>query len=54
MYFCIVAFFTAWLTFYTMVKSKRLSDFIDANSDDKQTWRGKLAALAKVWRPGSD
>jgi len=54
LYFGIVAFFTVWLTFYTMVKSKRLSDFIDAISDDKQTWRGKLKALANVWRAGSD
>ena len=45
---------TTWLTAYTMVKSQRLSDFIDALSDDRLTLRGKLAALARVWRPASD
>ncbi len=54
LFFTIVGVLTTWLTFYTLVKSRRLSDFIDALSDDKQTWRGKLAALARVWRPGSD
>ncbi|HEX7866999.1 MAG TPA: hypothetical protein VF555_18745 [Variovorax sp.] len=45
---------TTWLTIYTMVKSQRLSDFIDALSNDRLGFRGKLAALAKVWRPGAD
>jgi len=46
--------FTTWLTVYTMVKSKRLSDFIDALSDERYTFRTKMRVLAKVWRPGSD
>jgi hypothetical protein len=46
--------FTTWLTVYTMVKSKRLSDFIDALSDERHTFRTKLGVLARVWRPGSD
>lgn len=50
----VVGALTTWLTFYTLIKSRRLSDFIDALSDDRQTWRGKLAALSRVWRPGSD
>jgi hypothetical protein len=45
---------TTWLTVYTMVKSQRLSDFIDALSNDRLTFKGKLAALLRVWRPGSD
>ena len=49
-----VCAFTTWLTFYTLIKSQRLSDFIDALSDRRQTWRGKLATLARVWRAGSD
>ena len=49
-----VAAFTTWLTIYTMVKSQRLSDFIDALSNDRLGFRGKMAALARVWRPGSD
>ncbi len=54
LFFVVIGTLTTWLTFYTLVKSRRLSDFIDALSNDKQTWRGKLAALARVWRPGSD
>ncbi len=45
---------TTWLTVYTMVKSRRLSDFIDALSDERHSFRTKLGVLAKVWRPGSD
>jgi hypothetical protein len=37
------------LTFYTIAKSKRLSDFLDALSDERLTVRQKLAALAAVW-----
>ena len=53
-FFGVIAVLTTWLTFYTLIKSRRLSDFIDALSDDKQTWRGRLGVLARVWRPGSD
>ncbi len=44
------------LTFYTMVKSKRLSDFLDALSDERLTVGKKFAALLDVWRkaPGYD
>jgi hypothetical protein len=54
LWFGIVFGFTTWLTVYTMVKSKRLSDFIDALSDERHTLRDKLGVLARVWRPGSD
>ena len=53
-WFSVVSVATTWLTIYTMVKSQRLSDFIDALSDHRLSLRGKLAALARVWRPGSD
>jgi len=53
-WFAVVGAFTTWLTFYTLIKSQRLSDFIDALSDRRQGWRGKLASLARVWRAGSD
>jgi hypothetical protein len=46
--------FTTWLTVYTMIKSKRLSDFIDALSDERHTFRTKMGVLARVWRAGSD
>jgi hypothetical protein len=54
LWFGVVFGFTTWLTVYTMVKSKRLSDFIDALSDERHTLRDKLGVLARVWRPGSD
>lgn len=44
------------LTFYTITKSKRLSDFLDALSDERLPTQAKLAALAAVWkhrRPGA-
>ena len=53
-WFGVIGVLITWLTFYTLIKSRRLSDFIDALSDDKQTWRGRLGVLARVWRPGSD
>ena len=53
-WFIAVVALTTWLTFYTLVKSRRLSDFIDALSDDRQTWRGRLAVLARIWKRGSD
>lgn len=53
-WFGLVFVLTTWLTVYTMIKSKRLSDFIDALSDERHTFRSKLGVLARVWRPGSD
>lgn len=41
---------TLGLTFYTITKSKRLADFLDALSDERASVRDKLGALAAVWR----
>jgi len=38
------------LTFCTIVKSKRLSDFLEALSDERMPARGKVASLADVWK----
>ncbi|HEY8242596.1 MAG TPA: hypothetical protein VII68_03985 [Casimicrobiaceae bacterium] len=38
------------LTFYTIVKSKRLSDFLEALSDERMPARGKVASFADVWK----
>jgi hypothetical protein len=38
------------VTFYTIMKSKRLSDFLDALSDERFPMRAKLDALLDVWR----
>ena len=54
LWFGVVFSATTWLTLYTIVKSRRLSDFLDALSNDRLGLRSKLAALARVWRPGSD
>ena len=45
---------TAALTIYTIVKSKRLSDFLDVVSDERVSGWNKLRALAAVWRRGGD
>ena len=41
---------TVWLTLYTIVKSKRLSDFLEVLSEERVHWRVKLAAFFAVWR----
>jgi hypothetical protein len=41
---------TLALTVYTMAKSKRLSDFLDALSDERLTPWAKLKSLGGVWR----
>jgi hypothetical protein len=48
--FGIVFVATAALTIYTMVKSKRLSDFLDALSDERLGPWAKVRAFAGVWR----
>lgn len=42
------------LTIYTMVKSKRLSDFLDAVSDERLSAWNKFKAFTAVWRPGRE
>jgi hypothetical protein len=39
-----------WLLFYTLAKSKRLADFLDAISDERLPSRAKLDSLLDVWR----
>lgn len=48
-YFAVVFIPTTFLTFYTIAKSKRLSDFLDALSDERLTFGQKMRALAAVW-----
>lgn len=50
MSFVIVFIFAAALTVYTIVKSKRLSDFLDTVSDERLSNWTKLRAFAAVWR----
>jgi hypothetical protein len=50
--FFVVTAATAALTFYTMAKSKRLSDFLDAVTDERLTAWMKAKSLLAVWRRG--
>jgi hypothetical protein len=52
--FAVVFVLTTVLTFYTMGKSKGLSDFLDALSDERLSVWQKLKVLAAVWRRSSD
>jgi hypothetical protein len=54
-YFVLVLIPVTVLTFYTIVKSKRLSDFLEALSDERLPARAKLKTLVDVWKrvPGS-
>jgi CorA-like Mg2+ transporter protein len=49
-YFLIVLVPTTALTFYTIVKSKRLSDFLEALSDERLPASAKFQSLVDVWR----
>ncbi len=40
----------AFLTFYTIVKSRRLADFLDVLSDEQVSVRDKFKAFIDVWR----
>ena len=48
-YFFIVLIPTGFITFYTLIKSKRLSDFLEAISDERLPARAKLQSLVAVW-----
>lgn len=48
-YFALVFVPTMALTLYTIVKSKCLSDFLDALSDERLPLKSKLGALLAVW-----
>ena len=48
--FVVTFVITSVLTFYTMGKSKGLSDFLDALSNERLTVWMKIKALASVWR----
>jgi hypothetical protein len=48
-FFLVVLGLTTAVTFYTVVKSRRLADFLDALSDERIGWKEKLKTLAKTW-----
>ncbi len=49
-YFITVFASFAWLTFFTVTKSKGLSDFLDLLSDERETVANKAKAFLAVWR----
>ncbi len=49
-FFLLIFLPTAFLTFYTIVKSRRLSDFLDVLSDEQVSALDKFKALLDVWR----
>jgi hypothetical protein len=52
--FSTVFVLTLALTVFTMAKSKRLSDFLDAISDERLTVWQKFRSLGLVWRKHHD
>jgi hypothetical protein len=52
-FFLLVLGLTVALTFYTIVKSKRLSDFLDAVSDERLSTWTKVKSFFAVWRLSS-
>ncbi len=53
-FFVVVLVASAVLTFYTIARSRRLSDFLDALSDERLPRRAKALALLGVWRKSRD
>jgi len=49
-YFSIILILAMGLTLYTVLKSRRLSDFLETLADEQQSGRAKLASLANVWK----
>ena len=53
-YFAIVFVPVAFLTLYTIAKSKRLSTFLEVLSDENTHWKQKTRALLDVWSNKTD
>jgi hypothetical protein len=50
LYFVLAVIPTAAVTLYSIVKSKRLADFLEVLADERQSARTKLGAFTRVWR----
>lgn len=48
--FLLVLIPSALLTFYTVVKSKGLAEFLDNLSNERLRWQSKVWSLVRVWR----
>jgi hypothetical protein len=49
-YFLLVLIPSTAVTAYTVLKSRRLSDFLETLADERQSSRAKLAAFVNVWK----
>jgi hypothetical protein len=49
LFFFVILGLTTVVTFYTIVKSKALADFLDALSDERVSWGNKWRTLMKTW-----
>ena len=49
-YFTVILILAVGLTFYTVLKSRRLSDFLETLADEQQSTRTKLGSLVSIWR----
>jgi hypothetical protein len=49
LFFLVVLVPTVALTLYTVLKSRRLAEFLDTLSDERLTREQKLIAFRKVW-----
>lgn len=48
--FLMVLIPSALITFYTVLKARRLASFLDALADERIGWKGKLSILAQLWK----
>jgi hypothetical protein len=49
-YFFLVLIPTIAVTLYTVLRSRRLSDFFETLADERLSSRAKLTAWANIWR----
>ncbi len=49
LFFFVILIATGAITMYTIVKSKRLADFLDTLSDERVSWREKWRSLVRTW-----
>src|SRR5262249_29947501 len=53
-YFMVVLIPTIALTIYAVLKSRRLSDFLETLADERQSARDRFVAFVKVWKRRGD
>jgi hypothetical protein len=53
-YFLLVLIPSTAITIYTVLKSRRLADFLETMADERRSSRDKLAALVNVWKTQHD